>query len=103
MEKEIQINGEQYVLKSSIKNSKPTTKQIAVLDRGWIVVGDISKSGDYLNIDNASVIRRWGTKLGLGQLAEEGPKPETTLDSCPSCQVHKLSVVMLMNVNEEKW
>lgn len=103
MNNEIKINNEVYVPKSSIKDTKPTKKQIVVLDRGWIVVGDVTKSGDYVHINNASVIRRWGTKEGLGELAENGPQSETKLDKCPSCQVHKLSVVMLMNCNEGKW
>ena len=101
-DKELEINGIKYVRADSV-TSKPTKKQILVLDRGWIVVGDAAKSGDYINISNASVIRRWGTKNGLGELAENGPMAETKIDKCPPCQVHKLSVVMIMNVNEEKW
>jgi len=103
MEKEIEINGAVYVLKSSMKKSTPTKKQIVICDRGWVVVGDVANSGDYIRISNASVIRRWGTKNGIGELAENGPQPETKLDSCPDSQVHKLSVVMLMNVNESNW
>ena len=43
------LNGVDYVKASSI-GATPTVKQIVVLDRGWIVVGDISKKGDYLNV-----------------------------------------------------
>ena len=100
---ELEINGKQYILKSAVKDAKPTKKQIVVLDRGWILVGNVSKSGDYINISDASVIRRWGTKSGIGELAEKGPLQNTKLDPCPPCQVHKLSVVLLMNCNEGSW
>lgn len=100
----IEINGEIYIKESSLpKNAKATKKQIVVLDRGWVVVGDVGKKASMIHISNASVIRTWGTKNGLGELAESGPLQNTKLDKCPDCQVHELSVVMFMNCNESKW
>ena len=100
--KEITVNGVDYVLADSVA-ATPTTKQIVVLDRGWVVVGDVFKKGDYLNINNASVIRSWGTTKGLGELAQKGPLSNTKLDACPMVQAHKLSVVLIMNCDEENW
>ena len=100
--KNITINGVHYVRADSVQQ-KPTKKQIVVLQRGWIVVGDVSKDGQEVTISNCSVIRVWGTKNGLGELAEYGPLEDTKLDKCPDVSVHELSIVLQMNVNEDRW
>lgn len=82
---------------------KPTTKQIVVLQRGWIVVGNVAKSAEEVTISDCSVIRVWGTSNGLGEIAESGPTSKTKLDKCPNIVIHPLSVVLYMNVNMEKW
>lgn len=104
-EVELTINGktETYIPKSSIQNPTPTKKQIIVCDRGWVLVGDVSSFGDYIEMINVNVIRRWGTTKGLGELAENGPLENTKLDPCPPCQFHKLSIILKMNCNELKW
>lgn len=58
--KKITINNEVYVLESDVE-IKPTTKQIVVLNRGWVVVGNYSEDGDNCTLTDASVIRVWGT------------------------------------------
>lgn len=73
-------------------------RQIVVLQRGWIVVGDAYRVGSEIRIDGASVIRRWGTTNGLGQLALGGPTKDTILDACGTVRAHELAVVMLMEV-----
>ncbi len=82
---------------------KPTKKQIVVLQRGWIVVGDVEKTPEEVKINNCSIIRIWGTSKGLGEIAENGPTSKTKLDNCPPIMVHPLSVVLFMNVSEGKW
>ncbi len=77
-------------------------KQIVVLQRGWVVVGDVIQNGDELSIENASVIRYWGTKKGLGELID-GPTPTTTLDPCGTVTAHVLAVVLRIDVDAEKW
>jgi len=102
--KEIKIDNEVYVPKKSIKNlGKQTKKQIVILNRGWVVVGDYSEKGDEGIVENASVIRVWGTTKGLGELAENGPLTNTKLDPCPTVRFNKLTMVARMDVNEEKW
>lgn len=107
--KTININNETYVLESDVKkqlskqNIKPTKKQIVILNRGWVVIGDISEDKDEFILSNASVIRVWGTTKGLGELAENGPLTNTKLDPCPNVRVHKMVVVARMDVNEDKW
>lgn len=96
------INGVEYVRADNIE-VKPTKKQIVVLQRGWIVVGDVSKTQEEVTIKNCSIIRVWGTSKGLGEIAENGATDKTKLDSCPDIIVHPLSVVLYMNINMEKW
>ena len=77
--------------------------RIVVLQRGWIAVGKVSQCGDQVTISSASVIRRWGTTNGLGEIAVNGPKAETVLDKCPDIQAHILTLVFQMECNIEKW
>lgn len=78
-------------------------KQIVVLQRGWVVVGDVSSDGeDRIKVENASVIRSWGTTKGLGQLVD-GPTPSTKLDKAGTVRAHVLAVVFTLDVDAEKW
>lgn len=77
--------------------------RIVVLQRGWVVVGNCSFDGPYLTITDASVIRRWGTSKGLGELAANGPLYETVLDYTGTVSVHELSVVMMIETEASKW
>ena len=98
----LKIDDVEYIRADSV-NVAPTTKQIVVLQRGWIVVGDVSKTEAEVSINNCSIIRVWGTSKGLGEIAEGGPTDKTKLDSCPPVVVHPLSVVLFMSVNESNW
>jgi hypothetical protein len=104
MSNELIINGEIYIKKSSIKNNyKPSPVRIAVLNRGWIVIGRVKEEKNKTFITNASVIRRWGTTSGLGELAYEGILEDTVLDKCPDIEVETINIVLLMNCNEDNW
>lgn len=100
--KTMQINDIEYVRKDAVDFAE-TKKQIIVLQRGWVVVGDVEKTEQEIKITNCSIIRVWGTSKGLGELAENGATSKTKLDPCPSIVVHPLSVVLYMNVNESNW
>lgn len=77
--------------------------RIVVLQRGWVVVGDVTKTGSVLVISDARVIRRWGTKdKGLGGLVD-GPLAETVLDDAGTVRAHELGVVLMLDVKAEKW
>ena len=107
--KKITINNEVYVSEadynSMLKKGKvaPTKKQIVILNRGWVVVGNYSEKGDDCTLTDASVIRVWGTTKGLGELAENGPLTATKLDSCPNVHFNKMTMVARMDVNEVNW
>lgn len=70
-----------------------TDKRIVVLTYGWVMIGEYSRNGDTVTLNDASVIRRWGTDKGLGQLALTGPTDNTVLDPCGIAEVPLSSVV----------
>lgn len=72
-------------------------KQIVIAQRGWVFVGDVTRTESEVVIENAAVVRRWGTNRGLGQIASEGPTSSTILDPCPTVRIHPLSVVASMD------
>lgn len=73
-------------------------KEIIVAHRGWVFVGDVTEDLENIVISNALNIRRWGTTKGLGQLAIDGPQPNTVIDSYGTVKIHKLSVVCRIKV-----
>ncbi len=78
--------------------------QIVVLQRGWVVVGDVTQEGEELIIRGGSVVRRWGTSKGLGELAESGPLTNTALDTLPGeTRVHQLTTILRTNCDQKKW
>lgn len=104
MSEKLSINGVDYVRADEVSLA-PSSKQIVVLQRGWVVVGDVStnpENTDELIISNASVIRRWGTTDGLGELVD-GPKEDTVLDKTGTIFAHALTVVFRFNVQPEAW
>ena len=78
-------------------------KQIVILQRGWVAIGDLTKEGNYMELNNASIIRRWGTTNGLGQLASEGKTSDTKLEPTPKMKFHELTVISLIEVDASKW
>lgn len=77
--------------------------RIAVLQRGWIYVGNYYREGNDCRLENASCIRNWGTTNGLGEIAENGPTSRTKLDPCPTVEFHRLGEVLTIICNSKKW
>lgn len=82
--------------------------QIAVFDNGFVFVGQVylvsDETGDWVEMLTAYNVRRYGTERGLPQLAAEGPRPETQLDSVPGllkCARPRLN--FLMECKQEAW
>lgn len=76
---------------------------IAVLDRGFVYVGDCVYDGDTLTITNARNIRYWGTERGLGQLALEGPTDKTKLDNVGTVRAPARGVMHLIDSEASLW
>lgn len=76
---------------------------IVIADRGWIYVGDIEDDGINCEIRNCSVIRRWGTNKGIGQLALEGPQKNTILDPCGYVIIPNHAKIAIIESRKELW
>lgn len=73
-------------------------KQIVIAQHGWVFVGDVTRrTENEVVIENAAVVRRWGTTRGLGQLSAEGPTQDTRLDACPTVRINPLAIVATMD------
>lgn len=83
--------------------SKPSEVVIAVLQRGNVVVGRITRDGDEITLTDAHVVRYWGTTNGLGEIALDGPTSKTKLDKAGTVRFHALTVVMLIDCTAERW
>lgn len=81
-----------------------TDIRIAILQRGWVMVGVYQKIGGSLcELTEAAVIRCWGTTKGLGEIALNGPTEKTVLDKCGRVTFHELAAVALINCEDKKW
>lgn len=76
---------------------------IVVAQRGWVCVGEIYHKGSQVSVKNSSIIRRWGTTKGLGEIAKDGPTDKTVLDPSGLISIHELAIVMMMGCDQEKW
>lgn len=98
MSKQITTDGVDYV--SALSHSPV---RIVVLQRGWVVVGRYHVRDDgQVEVTDASVVRRWGTTKGLGEL-RSGPTSNTVLDPCGRVEAHPLSVVLTLEVDADAW
>lgn len=78
--------------------------KIAILQRGWVMVGKFGQSGSKCKLETASVIRTWGTTKGIGEIALNGPIPDKTiLDPCGDVSFHELTSVAILECNQDKW
>lgn len=62
--------------------------KIVVLQRGWVAVGKYYRDGTDCRLEDAKIIRRWGTTKGLGELALEGPLSDTKLEESGVIRFH---------------
>jgi len=96
--KKITVDGIDYYQKTT-----PSNWKIVVLDRGYVVVGNVEFDGNYVVVTDCSTIRFWGTTRGLGEIAFGGPTEKTKLDAQPTTRVHELQVVQMIDCEVEKW
>lgn len=100
----IEVNGKVYYADKPTNQEFAGDYKIVVLQRGWVMIGKFERNGSDCKLHQASVIRNWGTKKGLGELAAEGKKKDTVLDSCGGLvEFDYLTVVATIAVNEDLW
>lgn len=81
----------------------PNPVKIVILQRGWVVAGRFAQEGSTCTLINAVIIRRWGTTKGLGEIAQNGPTPNTVLDTTPKITYHELTAVATIDCEETAW
>ena len=79
--------------------------RILVLDRGFVLVGRCPDPEGYalwLPVEDARIVRRWGTSRGLAELVA-GPLPDTVLDAPASERVPLRAVLRVIEVDQDRW
>lgn len=73
---------------------------IAVASSGWVFVGTpvAAPASDAYALEDAAVIRRWGTERGIGQLALHGVQPETILDPVGKVTINRGNLICALEV-----
>jgi hypothetical protein len=77
--------------------------RIVVLDKSFVSVGKYSQGPDWCSLDDAYVIRYWGTTKGLGEIAENGPTSKTVLDKTPKQHFPVKSIIKTIDCNADNW
>jgi len=83
---------------SSLSGTAQKGRYIVLGNRGNVVVGDLFITGSTGLLKNASVIRRWGTTGGLGELALKGATDNTKLDPCGEFEFELLTTCGMIPV-----
>ena len=76
---------------------------IAVLDKGFVYVGDVMPIDGGYCITGTRNIRVWGTTSGLGELALGGPTSSTVLDDVGTLYVPTHACITLISTDKGKW
>lgn len=102
---------EQAFALANVLNGKPAanaTSQtdhghaIVVADRGHVWVGDVTTDAEWCHIKGARIIRLWGTKNGLNELANNGPTSSTKIDASADLCVNMRAVIAVVPTRE-RW
>lgn len=73
----ITVNGVEYVRADLAEPSRPGKRYVVVLDRGWIVAGDVEEIDGRLKITRALHVRKWDDVGFDGMIAN--PKSENVV------------------------
>jgi hypothetical protein len=85
------------------KDIRNGTPQIVVLPNGFVAVGIFKKTGDLVTMDRSSIIRKWGTTRGLGEIALNGPTEKTVLDYIGVLCTSYKAVIFTITCNIFEW
>lgn len=99
----ITVEGVAYIPADTVKEFDGDVK-IVILQRGWTMIGRFEREGNDCKLHNASVIRKWGTTQGIGELALKGKLADTILDKCHGVvEFDYLTVVAMITCKEDLW
>lgn len=84
---ELTINGQQYVLKSSIQPEPPKGNRcVLVIDRGWVVAGDIEDKDWRIFVTRALWLFKWN-EIGLDGVIKSPKSPKAVVREWPGGKV----------------
>jgi hypothetical protein len=101
----LMVNDVKYVREDCLPISNKNLLKdirIVILQRGWVAVGHFHQNDSDCTLEVASIIRRWGTTKGLGEIIS-GPNSDTVLDPCGTLRFHELAIVATMDCEAPKW
>lgn len=96
----IKIDDVEYVRKGKPSPLGPI--KIIVADRGFVYIGHMTETADFITLSRARNIRVWGTTKGLGELTQ-GPCAGTKLDIVGGIRFPMRAVISIIDVDESKW
>lgn len=74
-----------------------TNKSIFMVESGLVFICEsYTETDDAYHLDQANVIRVWGTTKGIGQIALQGPTSDTIFDPCGNPTVPKGKVLVII-------
>lgn len=77
--------------------------RIVILKFGWVFVGRFTRDGQQCRLSHANNVKQWGTSLGLGELASEGPRKNTVLHPVPDVLFDAESMIASIVCEPKKW
>jgi hypothetical protein len=72
--------------------------RIVVIQAGWVLAGEYSAANGIVTLNKSSVIQRWGTTEGLGELCLSGPTKESTITPCGIAEIPQSAVLFTLAV-----
>ena len=100
----ITIDDVKYVRADAVNDASKYEGEIkiVVLDRGFVYLGEVEETENYIVIRNAKNIRIWGTTKGLGELVN-GPLSKTRLDKVGTVRAPNRALISLIDVEQSAW
>ena len=97
----IKIDDVEYVRADKQKTFEGDIK-IVVVDRGYVYIGVVQETIDFVKMNNAKNIRYWGTTKGLGELVN-GPLKNTKLDVVGFIKIPNRAIISIIDVVQKAW
>jgi hypothetical protein len=97
----ITIDDVKYIRADSVEKCDGDIK-IVIADRGFVYIGNVEETDDFVKLKNSSNIRVWGTTKGIGELVG-GPLSGTKLDKVGSLRIPNRAVISIIDVEQAKW